>query len=152
MSTLERAICIAATAHQGQVDKAGSPYILHVLRVMLALSSEEDRIVAVLHDLLEDTPWTVGALRAEGFSDRIVEAVDGVTRRDGESYDEFIYRASTNSISRRVKLADLADNANLSRFDAPSQEDRARALKYERAIEILRDSIDSSETLGQEPR
>jgi (p)ppGpp synthase/HD superfamily hydrolase len=144
MSTLERAICIAASAHAGQVDKAGAPYILHVLRVMLAMSSEEERIVAVLHDVLEDTPWTVDGLRAEGFGDRIIDAIDGLTRRDGESYEEFIQRAAANAISRRVKLADLADNSDLSRVDAPSQDDRARVLKYERAIESLRQSMDRS--------
>jgi (p)ppGpp synthase/HD superfamily hydrolase len=144
MSTLERAICIAASAHAGQVDKAGAPYILHVLRVMLAMSKEEERIVAVLHDVLEDTPWTVDGLRAEGFGDRIIDAIDGLTRRDGESYEEFIQRAAANAISRRVKLADLADNSDLSRVDAPSQDDRARVLKYERAIESLRQSMDRS--------
>jgi (p)ppGpp synthase/HD superfamily hydrolase len=148
MSTLERAICIAATAHEGQVDKAGAPYILHLLRVMLALSSEEERIVAVLHDLFEDTIWTADALRAEGFGERIIEAIDGVTRHEGEPYDQFIRRASTNVISRRVKLADLADNADLSRFDAPSDEDRARALKYERAMEFLRESLGLSNSPG----
>jgi (p)ppGpp synthase/HD superfamily hydrolase len=138
MSTLERAICIATRAHEGQKDKAGEHYILHVLRVMLALSSDDERIVAVLHDLLEDTPWTVDALRAEGFSQTIIDAIDCVTHREGESYDAFIQRAGTNAISLRVKLADLADNADLSRFEEPSQADRVRSLKYERAIEMLK--------------
>jgi len=138
MSTLERAICIAARAHEGQKDKAGVHYILHVLRVMLAMSSDDDRIVAVLHDLLEDTPWTVDALRAEGFSQTIIDAIDGVTHREGESYDAFIQRVGTNAISRRVKLADLTDNADLSRLDEPSQADRVRSLKYEKAIEMLK--------------
>jgi hypothetical protein len=83
-------------------------------------------------------------LRAEGFGDRIIDAIDGLTRRDGESYEEFIQRAAANAISRRVKLADLADNSDLSRVDAPSQDDRARVLKYERAIESLRQSMDRS--------
>jgi (p)ppGpp synthase/HD superfamily hydrolase len=137
MSTLERAICIAAEAHQGQTDKANAPYILHVLRVMLSMTSDADRIVAVLHDLVEDTPWTLDALRAEGFGDEIIAAIDCMTRRDGEAYDTFIQRVSTNAISRRVKLADLTDNANLARIQAPTEQDRARVAKYERAIQVL---------------
>jgi (p)ppGpp synthase/HD superfamily hydrolase len=137
MSTLERAICIAAEAHQGQVDKAGAPYILHVLRVMLSVNSNVDRIVAVLHDVVEDTPWTLDTLRAEGFGEEIIAAIDCLTRREGEPYDAFIQRVSTNHIGRRVKLADLADNANLSRIQAPSPQDRARVSKYEKAMQLL---------------
>jgi (p)ppGpp synthase/HD superfamily hydrolase len=140
MSTLERAICLAAEAHQGQTDKANEPYILHVLRVMLSMTSDTDRIVAVLHDLVEDTSWTFDALRAEGFGDEIIMAIECMTRRKGETYEVFIQRVSTNAISRRVKLADLADNANLGRIRAPSEQDRARAAKYERAIKVLTES------------
>jgi (p)ppGpp synthase/HD superfamily hydrolase len=140
MSTLEHAIRIAAVAHEGQVDKAGAPYILHVLRVMLAVSSNEERIVAVLHDVVEDTMWTPEALRAEGFGDAIINAIERLTRREGESYDAFIERAGSSAISRRVKLADLADNANLDRIAQPSDEDRARVSKYQRAMNALRES------------
>ncbi len=140
MSTLERAICIATDAHQGQVDKAGAPYILHVLRVMLSVSSNAERIVAALHDVVEDTPWTLEALRAEGFGEDVIAAIDCMTRREGELYDSFIQRVSTNSISRRVKLADLNDNADLSRIQSPTEQDRARVAKYERAIRALTES------------
>ena len=108
MSTLERAVAIAAEAHAGQVDKAGAPYLLHPLRVMLALTSNEERIVAVLHDVCEDCPgWSFERLRSEGFSDRILAALDSVTKREGEAYSDFVGRAAANAIGRNVKLADL---------------------------------------------
>lgn len=90
MSTIERAVAIAAEAHAGQVDKAGAPYILHPLRVMLSMETVEEQVVAVLHDVVEDTHWNLDALRAEGFSESVLRAVDSLTRRDGESYDSFV--------------------------------------------------------------
>ena len=137
MSTLERAVALAAMAHQGQVDKAGAPYILHPLRMMLTLSNLEDRIVAILHDVVEDTEWTLDRLRAEGFGDAVVDAVDAVTKREGESYEDFIQRSATNAIGRRVKLADLQDNSDLSRLTVITEKDRVRLEKYKRAIETL---------------
>lgn len=85
MSTLERAIEIAAAAHAGVPDKAGNPYILHPLRVMMRVSSPAERVVAVLHDVVEDTSWTLQALAAEGFAPDVVAAVDALTKRDGEN-------------------------------------------------------------------
>jgi (p)ppGpp synthase/HD superfamily hydrolase len=138
MSTLERAIAIAAEAHAGQVDKAGAPYVLHPLRVMLGVASPEERIVAVLHDVCEDCPgWTFDRLRTEGFSDRILAALDSVTKRDGEDYESFVRRAAADPIGRSVKLADLTDNRDLSRIAAPSQRDYERTEKYRRAIELI---------------
>jgi (p)ppGpp synthase/HD superfamily hydrolase len=85
MATLERAIALAAAAHAGQRDKGGEPYILHPLRVMLRLRDDDARIVAVLHDVLEDTPLTRAALEAEGFSAPILDALDALTKRPGET-------------------------------------------------------------------
>jgi (p)ppGpp synthase/HD superfamily hydrolase len=138
MSTLERAIQIAAAAHQGQKDKAGAPYIVHPLRVMLQLEDEQDRIVAVLHDVVEDTTVTIEELRTEGFGEEPLEALECLTKRPSEDYSAFIDRAGSNAISRRVKLADLADNSDLSRIANPSSEDRARMEKYAAAIRRLR--------------
>lgn len=137
MSTLERAIAIAAEAHAGQVDKAGTPYILHPLRVMLRLDTPEGRITAVLHDVIEDTAWTVARLRAEGFSEKVLEALDSVTHRPGESYDSYIARAGAHPIGRLVKLADLADNLDLSRIANPTEHDLARLEKYRQAVAFL---------------
>ena len=94
MSTLERAVVIAAEAHAGQVDKAGAPYILHPLRLMLQMEKTEDRIVAVLHDVVEDTDWTLERLRKEGFPQVIIDAIDSVTWRKYEDYEDFILRAA----------------------------------------------------------
>lgn len=137
MSTLERAIAIAANAHAGQTDKAGVAYILHPLRVMLLLETEAERIVGVLHDVVEDTPITFDDLRAAGFTDEILAALDSVTRRDDEDYEAFVQRAGENPIGRQVKLADLKDNSDLSRIAAPTEKDYARLEKYRRAIAAL---------------
>jgi (p)ppGpp synthase/HD superfamily hydrolase len=143
MSTLEKAVEIGARAHAGQVDKAGAPYLLHPLRSMLAMSTTEERIVAVLHDVVEDTPVTFDDLRAEGFSETVVEAVAAVTKLDSEigksweHYEAFVLRAASNPTARRVKLADLRDNSDLSRIANPSEKDHARVAMYRRAIALL---------------
>jgi (p)ppGpp synthase/HD superfamily hydrolase len=137
MSTLERAIAIAAEAHAGQVDKAGTPYILHPLRVMLRVRTAPERIAAVLHDVVEDTPWTLEALAAEGFAAEVLSAVEALTRREGESYEAFVARAGADPIGRAVKLADLAENMDLTRLDAPSAQDLARLERYRRAVAQL---------------
>lgn len=137
MSTLERAIVIATEAHAGQVDKAGAPYILHPLRVMLAVEGVEARVAAVLHDVVEDTDWTLEALRAEGFGTDVVEAVDHLTRREDEVYLDFCRRAAGNEIARRVKLADIADNLDPRRIEALPEGDRSLAGRYRKARDVL---------------
>jgi (p)ppGpp synthase/HD superfamily hydrolase len=138
MSTLERAIAIAAEAHAGQVDKAGQPYILHPLRMMLSLATTDERIVAALHDVVEDCPgWDFARLREEGFSDTVLAALDAVTNRAGEDYDAFVARAAADPIGRRVKLADLRDNSDVSRIATPTARDHARIEKYARAIAAI---------------
>ncbi len=135
---LEQAIALAAKAHEGQVDKAGAPYILRPLRMMLRLENPEERIVAVLHDVVEDCGVTLERLRQEGFSETVIAAVDAVTRREPETYEEFVARAAGNQIGRRVKLADLEDNSDLSRIADPGPRDLERLEKYRRAIATLR--------------
>lgn len=136
--TLEHAIAIAAGAHAGQVDKGGSPYILHALRVMLKVDSLEERIVAVLHDVVEDCDISLDELREEGFSEAVLAAVDALTRRSGETYEDFIARVAQNPIGRVVKLADLEENSDLSRIAQPGWDDLERVEKYRRAIGMLR--------------
>lgn len=136
MSTLERAIEIAASAHAGQHDKAGQPYVLHPLRVMLSVSSDEERIAAVLHDIVEDTSWTVDDLRQEGFSDVVIEAVTALTKTAGESRIEAARRAAKNTVARAVKLADITDNMDLSRIPDPTASDYARMEEY-KAVKTL---------------
>ena len=137
MSTLERAIALAATAHEGQIDKAGAPYILHPLRVMLRLETADERIAGVLHDVVEDCGLTLDQLRAEGFSEPAIRAIESVTRRESETYEEFVLRAKADPVGRRVKLADLADNSDLSRLPQITDRDRARLEKYRLAIAAL---------------
>lgn len=132
MSTLERAIEIAVEAHRGHVDKAGDPYVLHPLAVMLRFRDPDARIVAVLHDAVEDSNLALADLQAGGFSDAVVAAVDALTRRDGESYGEFIARLRPNPLARRVKLADLEHNMDLRRIASPTSEDLERIARYHR--------------------
>jgi (p)ppGpp synthase/HD superfamily hydrolase len=136
--TLERAIAIAAAAHAGQLDKGGAPYILHPLKVMLRMSTLEERIVAVLHDVVEDCGISLDDLRKEGFSEDVLTAIESVTKVPGESYEDFVDRAAQNPIGRVVKLADLEENSDLSRIASPSWEDLERIEKYRRAIGRLR--------------
>ncbi|MHC8401449.1 HD domain-containing protein [Pseudomonas sp. MDT1-17] len=138
IQTLERAIAIAATAHEGQVDKGGSPYILHPLKVMLRVTTLEERIVAVLHDVVEDCGISLDDLRKEGFSEAVLTAIESLTKVPGESYEAFVERAAQNPIGRVVKLADLEENSDLSRISQPSWEDLERIEKYRRAIGVLR--------------
>jgi len=141
---LNKAIEIAAKAHSGQVDKGGNSYILHPLRVMQNFcesESEATKICAVLHDVVEDTDITLDDLRAEGFSEEIITALDCLTKRDGESYDEFISRILTNEIACRVKNGDLADNMDLTRIPNPTEKDKERVKKYRDAADRIMDAL-----------
>jgi len=138
MSDLERAIEIAASAHRGDVDKAGQPYILHPLSLMLQFHDLDAMIAAVLHDTVEDSALTLGKLKQEGFSDAVVAAIDALTRREDESYEEFISRASSNPLARRVKLADLEHNMDVRRIGSLTPKDLERIEKYHRAWLELR--------------
>lgn len=141
LSTLERAIALAVRAHAGQKDKAGAPYILHPLRVMLAVEGDDARMAAVLHDVVEDSDITIDELRQMGFPEAVVEAVDALTKRDDEkgadSYLDFVARAGRNDIARAVKLADIADNMDLSRIQKPSEKGLERVSRYRKAKRLL---------------
>jgi len=137
MSTLERAIEIAAAAHKGQVDKAGQPYILHPIRVMLRVSSEHERMAAILHDVVEDTEVTLDQLAQEGFPAAVLSAVRALTKHDGESKLQAATRAAADPIARKVKLADNADNMDLSRITNPTERDFARLKEYEKVRALL---------------
>lgn len=114
LTALERAIDIAVRAHAGETDKAGATYIRHPLRLMEAMDTETERIVAVLHDVVEDADYTLDDIEAE-FGTEVRTAVDHLTARDEETYTEFIERAREHEIARKVKRADLADNLDLTR-------------------------------------
>lgn len=129
---LEKAIRIALEAHQGQVDKAGQLYVLHPLRCMMAVRTDVQRIAAVLHDVVEDTEWTLEALAAEGFPPDVVDIVDRLSRRDDESYNASIARVIESKDAIAVKLADLEDNLDVTRLSEVTDEDRSRLSMYVR--------------------
>jgi (p)ppGpp synthase/HD superfamily hydrolase len=139
MSDLGRAIAIAASAHQDQLDKNGTPYILHPIRMMLKMDNVEQMIATVLHDVIEDTEWTLDHLRKEGFSDRIVDLVDLLSRRELETYDEFIERLRTDPVAVKVKLADLEDNMDITRLPEITEKDISRLKRSHHHWLILRE-------------
>lgn len=130
---LERAISIAVEAHRGQQDRNGAPYILHPLRMMCCVATEAEKVVAVLHDVVEDTDWTFEDLKREGFDDGTLKALDCLTKREGEDYEDFIQRSAKNSLAHRVKIADLEDNMDVRRLKRVTEKDRERLEKYLRA-------------------
>ncbi|MGO9138350.1 MAG: HD domain-containing protein [Syntrophales bacterium] len=134
MATFERAIVIAAEAHEGMVDKAGTPYILHPLSVMMRMHTIQEMIAAVLHDVVEDSDqWTLQRLKDEGFDQYIIDAVDALTKREEETYEEFIERVSDNAIAVKVKLADLEDNMDITRLHNLTDKDKQRIEQYHKA-------------------
>ena len=139
MSTLERAIEIARQAHVGQVDKGGADYIGHPLRVMEMGRTEEEKIVGVLHDVIEDSDWTIEMLEEEGYTPDIIDALKCLTKTsEYENYDDFIARVMTNPLAVKVKLYDLEDNLDVSRLDSLTDADIARCKKYLHARDRLK--------------
>ncbi len=135
---LSKAINIAMQAHAGQVDKAGMPYIGHVMRVMQAGKTIDEKIVGVLHDVVEDTTWTFDALLAEGFPVHIVDALRCVTKlSDDEPYESFINRVKTNPLAVAVKITDLTDNMDIRRLQTLTDADVQRLRKYLKAYQSL---------------
>lgn len=141
MDLIRKALEIAINAHKGAVDRGGKDYIFHPITVALECKTDDEKIVALLHDVVEDTPVTLDDLRKD-FPEYIVEAVDAVTlRKPAEKYGDgrlkYILRAKANPISRVVKIADLKHNSDLNRIPNPSEEDYKRVEGYAREIEIL---------------
>ena len=136
---LERAIEIAVSAHKGVFDKGGNPYILHPLRVMMLLTTKDEQIVGVLHDVVEDSEdWDFDKLKAEGFSDTVLDSLRSVTKfSENEDYDAFIQRGLDNSIGRAVKIADIKDNLDVTRIGELKDKDLKRLNKYKRSLKTL---------------
>jgi len=134
---LEKALAIALDAHRGQRDDYGAPYILHPLRVMEAVRTPAEKIVAILHDVVEDTDYTFTDLLKRGFPNEIIKALDCLTKRKGERYDVFVARSASNPIARQVKFADLEDNMRLLRMKRLRKKSIARLEKYMKAWKTL---------------
>lgn len=134
--TLDDAILLAAKVHAGVTDKGGSPYILHPLRVMMRVTTVQEQMAAVLHDVVEDDErygTTFASLRSEGYPPEVVDALECLTKRDGEDYDAFVQRAKANPIARRVKPADIEDNMDVRRLGSIGPKEAERLEKYRRA-------------------
>ena len=136
---LERAIEIAVNAHKGVTDKGGNPYIVHPLRVMMSLKSDNEKIVGVLHDVVEDAEdWDFERLKEEGFSEEVLDGLRSVTKTsEEEDYNEFVQRALTDEIGRAVKIADIRDNLDVTRIGELRQKDMNRLNKYKNALKVL---------------
>lgn len=134
---LETAIQVAMKAHQGTTDKTGVPYILHPLRVMFSMATEEEMMIAVLHDVVEDSAITLDDLRALGFSETVVQNIDHLSRRHDETYQDFIRRIKPYPLAVRIKLADLRDNMDVRRLPTIHAEDFERLQRYHWAWNYL---------------
>ncbi len=137
MHFLEKSVNIAVTQHAGQTDKAGKPYILHSLRVMMNMDNDEEMAAAVLHDVIEDTSISAEDLLNSGIPGKVVDIVKTVTKIEGESYDDFIYRISASEPAVRVKISDIRDNLDICRLETLSDKDMQRLKKYHKALKIL---------------
>lgn len=129
----KHAMRIAVEAHKGQKDKSGEDYVLHPIRVAEKCKSINAKVVALLHDTIEDTDVTPDYLREQGFQEEIIEGVLSVTKQEGESYEDFVRRASENTLGREVKRADLEDNMDVRRLKEINEDDVARLRKYLKA-------------------
>ena len=143
MSTLGTAILTAAKVHEKQRDRGGKSYILHPIRIMMRLRTDDEELmsIAVLHDAVEDSDGelTLNTLRQLGFSERVVSAVEALTKRDGEDYEDFIRRCAMNPDAKKVKREDIRDNSDVTRLKGLREKDFRRLEKYCKAYEYLKD-------------
>lgn len=130
---------VSLKAHRGKKDKGGKPYIYHPRRVAEMMHLESEKIVALLHDVCEDSPMTFEDLTHIGFSSEIVEAVKAITKVEGEAYEDYLQRIKQNPLARTVKIADMTHNSDLSRLLKVTPEDMKRREKYQKAIYLLSD-------------
>lgn len=135
---LDKAAVICVTAHAGQRDKVGCAYFQHPMRVAMRCATDDEKIVALLHDSIEDTFVSPDYLREQGFPEYIIEAVLSVTKIEGENYHDFVARAKQNQIGRAVKIHDLEDNLDVQRLDSVSPEMAERFTKYLAALRFLK--------------
>lgn len=129
---LNKMLVLATTRHAGQYDRGGNPYILHPLKVMYYLKSDDEELqcIALAHDLVEDTDTTYAELREMGFTDRIVQGIAALTKVPGETYDEYKLRVKANPDAIKVKMADLRHNTDIRRLKGVTEKDLARVAKY----------------------
>ena len=141
MGTIEKAIELAAREHAGDTDKAGEPYVFHPLRLMFSVSKPFEKMAAVLHDVVEDTQISLVDLNSMGFPQEVIDAVEALTKRDGEGRMEAAKRAAENKIALVVKLADVTDNMDLNRIDDPTEKDFDRLKEYVQVKRFLESKV-----------
>jgi len=133
----KKAMKLAYEAHQGQIDKNGIPYIFHPIHLAEQMADENTTVCALLHDVVEDTPYTLADLRAMGFTPEIIDALTLLTHDKGVPYMDYVRKIKTNRIASAVKLADLRHNSDLSRLDTVDEDALKRVKKYKQAMSIL---------------
>ena len=133
----KKALKLCFEAHKDQVDKSGLPYVFHPFHLAEQMQDEKTTIVALLHDVVEDTEYTLDDLRAMGFGDEVMEALSYMTHDPAVPYMEYVARIRENDIARRVKLADLRHNSDITRLDSIDQKALDRVEKYAQAIRLL---------------
>lgn len=138
MKFAKEALAFAVEAHKGQKDKGKKPYIYHPIYVAEHVEGDIAKSVAYLHDVVEDTKYTLEDLRNAGFSDEIVDAVDVLTKREGMSYEKYIEKVAKNPLATTVKLADLEHNSQISRIENPNKKDLKRCEMYHKMIGKLK--------------
>ena len=134
------ALKLCFEAHKDQIDKSGIPYVFHPFHLAEQMADENTTIVALLHDVIEDTEYTLDDLRKFGFAEDVLSAISLMTHADDVPYMEYVVKIKTNPIAKAVKLADLKHNSDMSRLDRITQTDEERAKKYKQAIELLENS------------
>ena len=147
MANLDEALVLVSTNFRGVKDKSGTPYVLHCIRVMMSVESLDAKMVAVMHDLVEDTPMTLAQLKEKGFSETVLNGVDLVTHRSDVTYEDYIVQIKSNPLAREVKLADLKDNTSLDRTlyrEESNARDRHRFQKYLLSYQFLTNAIDEA--------
>ena len=133
------ALKLCFEANKNQIDKSGMPYVFHPFHLAEQMTDEKTTVVALLHDVIEDTEYTLNDLKDKGFTDDVLSAIALMTHADGVPYMEYVALIKTNPIAKTVKLADLRHNSDMSRLDRVTACDRERVEKYKKAIELLED-------------
>ena len=136
-SIVDLALSIARKAHEGQLDKAGVDYIKHPIYVASQVDTEKEKAVALLHDVIEDSPVSAEELLQAGLPETVVTAVQVLTKKKEQDYQTYLETVKKNPLARVVKLADLKHNSDLSRLSSITEKDRERLKKYKKAIDFL---------------
>ena len=133
----KKALKLCFEAHKEQSDKSGMPYVFHPFHLAEQMQDEESTIVALLHDVIEDTEYTLDDLRKMGFNDSVLAAINLMTHEDGVPYMDYVEKIKANLVAKTVKLADLRHNSDMTRLDVVTPRDQERAEKYLAAINLL---------------